>query len=407
MFDITSPAIYIPAIFLALVFALALLIAKDARFSREYPMEELPYYDEINLSIGYIKRNILENGRFKYRKNVDSSIKYDNKIYNSLRHAGILYSLYMYEKCGYKEDCKDYRLKTTEYFINRYVKKLGESRYVVVSIPKEEQINMPIAKSGATGIALCALANLLPEKRISADILRGLGDFLLYMQAPDGRVYAYFDLEAGKINKDAEAIFYTSEAAFGLLHLYEVDNQMKWLHAAKKAIFYVVKNAKEFDKDAPFDHWAILTIEKLLQKNWLLEDEKNILIAYVERILIATISNQITDKDNSYFGAFYENIRPGSIGTIMEGLAASYNCTDNEDFKELIYKSLSIGCLFLNKVQVKTGAQAGGVPNSANWVRAGVSPNASVIRMDNVQHVILAWLKFQQIIKSRPIITQE
>ena len=91
----------------------------------------------------------------------------------------------------------------------------------------------------------------------------------------------------------------------------------------------------------------------------------------------------------------------------MEGLAASYNCTDNEDFKELIYKSLSIGCLFLNKVQVKTGAQAGGVPNSANWVRAGVSPNASVIRMDNVQHVILAWLKFQQIIKSRPIITQE
>ena len=407
MFDITSPAIYIPAIFLALVFSLALLIAKDARFSREYPMEELPYYDEINLSMGYIKRNILENGRFKYRKNVDSSIKYDNKIYNSLRHAGILYSMYMYEKCGYKNTYKEDRLKSCQYFINRYVKKWGNKHYVVVSLPKEEQINMPIAKTGAVGIALCALSNLLPEKKISAEILQGLGDFLLYMQATDGRMYAYLDLEANKINKEAEAVFYTSEAAFGLLNLYEVDNQMKWLHAAKKAILYVVKNTKEIDKDAPFDHWAILTIEKLLQKNWILEDERKLLISYVERVLITTIGNQITDKDNSYFGAFYENLRPGSIGTIMEGLAASYNCTDNEDFKELLYKSLSIGCLFLNKVQVKTGAQAGGVPNSANWVVAGVSPNASVIRMDNVQHVILAWLNFQQIIKSRPAITQE
>lgn len=407
MFDITSPAIYIPAIFLALVFSLALLIAKDARFSREYPMEELPYYDEINLSMGYIKRNILGNGRFNYRKNVDSAIKYDNKIYNSLRHAGILYAMYMYEKCGYKNIYKEDRLRATEYFINRYIKKLGNNKYVVISLPKEEQINMPIAKTGAAGIALCALSNLLPEKRISAEILQGLGDFLVSMQAPDGRIYAYVDLKSNKIDKEAEAIFYTSEAAFGLLHLYEVDNKIKWLHAAKKAILYVVKNTKEIDKDAPFDHWAILTIEKLLKKNWILEDEKNILTGYVERVLISTISNQITDKENSYFGAFYENIRPGSIGTIMEGLAASYNCTDNEDFKELLYKSLSIGCLFINKVQVKTCSQAGGVPNSANWVRPGVSPNASVIRMDNVQHVILAWLKFQQIIKTRPITTQE
>ena len=67
--------------------------------------------------------------------------------------------------------------------------------------------------------------------------------------------------------------------------------------------------------------------------------------------------------------------------------------------KKVLFKSLNIGCRFLSQVQVKTGVQAGGLPNSANWVRAGVTPNASVIRIDNVQHVATGWLKYQNILK--------
>lgn len=399
MFDISSPSVMIPATFLTLVAALAVFLAKETKISRRYPVENLPYYDEINLSMDYIARNILESGRFRYRKNVDDAIKYNNKIYNSLRHAGVLYAMYMYEKSGYSQKYREQRFKASEYFIKKYIKKLGEKHYMVISLPNEEQINRPIAKTGAAGIALCALSNLYREKKVSLDILRGLGEFLIYMQAKDGRIYAYFDLEKKEVNKDAEAVLYTSEAAFGLLHLYDADPQIKWLEAAKKAILYVVKSAKDFDSEASFDHWSILVIEEMFKRNMILEDEKQMFISYVERLLIVTINKQVTDKDNSYFGAFEENLRPASIGTIMEGFACAYFCTDNDDIKNLIYKSLSIGCLFLNKVQVKTGKQAGGVPNSANWVRAGVSPNASVIRIDNVWHVILAWLKFQEIIK--------
>ena len=50
-------------------------------------------------------------------------------------------------------------------------------------------------------------------------------------------------------------------------------------------------------------------------------------------------------------------------------------------------------------IKVKTGEQAGGLPNSANWVKPGVTPNASIIRIDNVQHVVSGWLKFQNILK--------
>ena len=121
--------------------------------------------------------------------------------------------------------------------------------------------------------------------------------------------------------------------------------------------------------------------------------------SYAEQMAIPILSSQITNPKNSYFGAFKDNIRPCSLGTIMEGLASIYECINNEQLKKIIFKSLSIGCMFLSKVQVKTGVHAGGLPNSANWVKPGVTPNASVIRIDNIQHVVLGWLKLQNIIK--------
>lgn len=401
MLDISSSAIYIPAIFISLVFFLAVFIAKENKKAGGTPLNTLPYSDEINLSMDYIGRNILKSGRFKYRKNVDPEIKYNNKIYNSLRHAGILYAMYMYEKAGYPHTYKAGRHLAAEYFIERYIKKFGETRYIVISYPQEEQIKMPIAKTGAAGIALAALSNLYQEKKVSLDILRGLGEFIIAMQAKEGGVYAYYDLEKKEINKKAEAVYYTGEAAFGLLHLYEIDPCTKWLHGAKRGLLYLAKSRKELQMEIPFDYWSVMAIEKLFKTCTVEGDERKLLTDYVEQMLIPMIGKQITNKNNSYFGAFQENIMPGSIGAIMEGLAASYFCVDNEDLKELIYKSLSIGCLFLNKVQVKTGEQAGGLPNSANWVRPEASPNASVIRMDNVQHVMLGWLKFQEVMNLR------
>ena len=100
MFDLSSPTIYVPTIFITLVAIFVSILYKDARKNIHENTKDLPYYREIGLSMGYINRNILEDGRFVYRKNVDPEIIYENKTYNSLRHAGTLYSMYMYEKYG-------------------------------------------------------------------------------------------------------------------------------------------------------------------------------------------------------------------------------------------------------------------------------------------------------------------
>ena len=152
------------------------------------------------------------------------------------------------------------------------------------------------------------------------------------------------------------------------------------------------------DLNIPFDHWSVLIIEKLFKANLVAPEEKNSMRAYAEQMAIPMLSCQITNSKNSYYGAFKDNIRPCSLGTIMEGMAYII-CTDSEDLRKILLKSMSIGNLFLSKVQVKTGVHAGGLPNSANWVKPGVTPNASVIRIDNVQHVATGWLKFQNILK--------
>lgn len=204
MFDISSPATYIPTIFLTLVAIFVSILYKDAKKNVREHTKDLPYYQEISVSMNYINRNILEDGRFQYRKNIDPEITYENDIYNALRHAGVLYSMYLYEKLGLETRYKDSRIKSSKYFIDRYIKKLDENRYAVISIPEEEQIKFPIAKSGASGVALCALANLYKEGEIELEILQGLGEFLLSLQNEDGNVYAYYDVEKNIVNKLAE-----------------------------------------------------------------------------------------------------------------------------------------------------------------------------------------------------------
>ncbi len=400
MFDISAPSTYIPVIFVSIVVVFVSFLYKDSKKNTRENTVDLPYYTEISTSMGYIERNIHEDGRFQYRKHIDADIEIKNDIYNSLRHAGVLYSMYMFEKLGLSDKYKELRILSSKYFIQRYVKKLGnKGKYMVISIPEEEQINMPIAKSGAAGMALCALSNLYKEKEIDLKILQGLGEFILSMMDENGNVYAYFDLENKKINKEAEAVYYAGEAAAGLLYLYEADHQDRWLEASKVILLNLATIGKKMEMNITFDSWAALSIEKLIKNKWLNDEEKGILKSYAEQMAIPMLSEQITNRNNSYYGAFKDNVRPCSLGSIMEGLASVYFCVDNNNLKKIIFKSLSIGNMFLSKVQVKTGEQAGGLPNSANWVKPGVTPNAGIIRIDNVQHVVTGWLKFQNILK--------
>ena len=111
------------------------------------------------------------------------------------------------------------------------------------------------------------------------------------------------------------------------------------------------------------------------------------------------LDNQIVDSGYNFRGGFVENVRLCSIGTIMEGLVAIYYCTDDKNLKARVLNALNLGTDFLSRYQVKEGQMRGGIPTSAYWRLSNASESSKVIRIDNVQHVLSAWITYLQIEK--------
>lgn len=357
--------------------------------------------NSILLSIEYLSKNTLPSGRFVYNSNVNPEIKYSNVRYNALRHAGTLYSMYLCEKYLHNYTLQEKRYQASEYFVKRYIKEVLSNKYAVVSDVKEEKLASPQAKLGGSGLALIGLSNLYPDGKIDLKILRGLGDFIIYMQKPDGSFYSKYLVDEVKKDEEFVSLYYPGEACLGLLYLNEVDPQKKWVQAAKKGLLYLADLRKDKGRNVPFDHWAMLATRKLFETpdNGLTVGEKMLLQKHAEQMADSMLYKQRTDLSDIYRGGFKENVRLCSIGTIMEGFVGIYYVTDNEELKKNILKALALGTEFLSRYQVKEDLSKGGIPTSAYWKLPDAEDKAKVIRIDNVQHVLSAWITYMQIQK--------
>ncbi len=357
----------------------------------------------MQLAIEYLKKSTLENGRFVYNANIDPEIKYNKKTYNALRHAGTLYSMYLCERVLKNNSLKEKRYLASQYFIENYIKQIKPGIYAVVSKPEEEGLDTQQAKLGGTGLALIGLSNLYPEGKIDLKILRGLGDFTIYMQNEDGSFVSKYDVTKSQKDTKFVSLYYPGEVAYGLLFLNEVDPQKKWVETAKKALLYLAYSRKDDGLKVPYDHWAMLATKKLFEtsNNGLSAGEKMLLQRHAEQIAFSKIDEQIVDAGHTYQGGFIENLRLCSLGTIMEGYAAIYYITDDEELKQKVLKTLRLGNEFLSRFQVKEGAMRGGIPTTAYWKLTNAPKSSEVIRIDNVQHVLSAWITYMELEKSK------
>lgn len=352
----------------------------------------------IKFAIGYIYDNTLEKGRFVYRTNVDPKISYCKLKYNCTRHAGVLYSMYLCERYLKNYLLQEKRYIASEYFIKRYISQITPDMYAVVAKINEEKSEFPEANLGSTGLALCSLSNLYPEGKIDLKTLQGLGNFIIYMQKTDGSFYSKY-IVPNKLRSDKfVSKYYPGEAALGLLFLNEVNPDKKWVEASKKALLYIANSVKN-KKNAGFDHWAILAVKKLFETpdNGLSDDEKLLLQTSVEKMTVAILDKQITDKKSPYRGSFIKNNRLASVATIMEGLTAAYYVTNDRKLKAEIKKALKLGTGFLSRYQVKEGPRQGGIPANASWNSPDADNKDKIIRIDNVQHALSAWILYKQI----------
>jgi len=353
----------------------------------------------ILLAMSYIKNNTMPNGRFVYRKHVNSKLrlKYQNKKYNALRHAGALYSMYLCERFLKDSSLRKQRLIASDYFVKNYIRRVNNDQYAVVSKPEEEGVKDDgTAKLGGAGLALISLSNLYPEKRIDKQVLTGLGKFIVSMQKPDGNYAPMYLVHENVIDTFSLSLYYPGEAALGLLNLNEVLPDKKWVLSAKRALIYLSQKRKDLGINVEFDHWAMLATWKLfsMKENTLSNDERLLLEKHAEQMANSIIYQQNMDKTNAYYGSLKGNIRPCSIGTKMEGLVAIYQIIDNETLRVKVLKSIEAMNIFLENAQIKEGHAEGGLPTSADWNTINAKKNADIVQIDNVQHVLSAWILY-------------
>ncbi|MBQ8168500.1 hypothetical protein IJZ97_03695 [bacterium] len=384
------------------IFVFAWFISRDARkyLGGENSLSKV--HNSIIYALSYINENMLDNGRFVYIRNLKNKYTADKNTYNTTNHARMLYSLALCEKYLNITGFAQRRRTSAQYFVDKYVKPIGYGRYAAVSDPQEENLKCEKAKLSSTAMALVAFSDLRGEGYIADEIFEGMGQFLLFMQMKSGQFYNYYDIENDGVGDENTNRNFTGDAPLGLLYLYEFNPKQKWLDAAIKGLLYLANKRKD-RKEVQFDYNAILATEKLFKtpNNGLTEEEKFLLKSHITKMVEQVIPKQIVNKDDHYYGALINDLRPLNISCIIEGLIATYNCIDDEILKMRIMKSINTGMKFLRYAQIQKGPLKGGFPNSADWKELGVPKNASVVKMDTVQHALAACAKFQNMFIER------
>ena len=368
--------------------------------------------EAMDLSAAYLTKYCNGKGKFLYRVNVNPVIPVKPR-YNFVRHAGTIYALATYDQLYPQDTTKNALKRATAFFKKSSIAAIPEREdlLAVWSHPEITGSRKPLqAKLGGSGLGLVALLSV--EKVIPGttpvEYLRKMGNFILFMQKPDGSFYAKYIPEKGGKDDTWVSLYYPGEAALGLLMLYEKDRSLKWLQGAADSIAYLARK-REGKKQVEADHWALLATSRLLPLYHLCRQslpKKAIelhAIQICESILQSIPSN---NRNTSYFGCFTNDGRTTPTAIRLEGLLAAmgYLPKDSANLRRRMISVTNDGLLFLLRAQFRSGPYTGGIPRaikklSENHPQFSRSFNRRVteIRIDYVQHALSAMILYTQI----------
>ncbi|MDY0164343.1 CapA family protein [Desulfobotulus sp.] len=186
---------------------------------------------------------------------------FDREIntYNTLRHASTTYSMLEAWEVTQSESLKaaiDRSLGClTKELIRSY--SLADGRNPAFLVDLDDEI-----KLGGNAVCLLALVKYteLTEDNQFLPLMESLGLGILLMQNPDTGQFCHV-LHAGtlKIKEQFRIIYYDGEAAFGLMRLYGLTKDERWLRTVEKAFeYFIAKNHWRAN-----DHWLSYCVNEL------------------------------------------------------------------------------------------------------------------------------------------------
>jgi hypothetical protein len=366
----------------------------------------------------YLCRVIDGNGKYVYLYRVAEDRP--DPAYGMLRHAGTTYALLE----AYEELKNPLYLQKADLAIGFLRPRLkiesdadGSRMAHLVDAWGSTDVREEQQKVGGAGLAMLALAKryairhaedpgpMLTTTAADADLeeLRSLGRLIAHQQYPDGHFRSNADVEreTGEHRKvKKEVIYYAGEAILGLLRLYALDPDPRWLDVARKGADYVakVRDAGLDEEAQEHDHWMSYALNEL---DRLVPDEAY--KAHAWKIARAIRKKQwvtVNAPASDFLGAFYAEAPSTPASTRLEAYDADIKLARHrgEDAAWLVGPAKEMAAFTL--AQQFDDARAFAAPD-AEKVRGGVRESLFNldVRIDYVQHAMSGWLHLARLLR--------
>jgi glycosyltransferase involved in cell wall biosynthesis len=141
-------------------------------------------------------------------------------------------------------------------FIQEYTSPDGKSLAFLIDTSLNE------IKLGGNGLALLALAKYreLSDDDAFDAVMPLLAEGIAYLQETDGSFIHALDPSTLAIKDTYRTVYYDGEAIFGLMRLYGLDSNERWLAIAKKSFDYFLGSKSHI---AAHDHWMSYAVNEL------------------------------------------------------------------------------------------------------------------------------------------------
>lgn len=220
-------------------------------------LESTQVEDLIKYSSQFLTDQVNNEGRFVY--GIHPCFDREIKTYNTLRHASTTYSMleaWEVIQCGELKSAID---RSLDYLTNQLIRLYEQPNGDVLAYLQDANNEI---KLGGNAVCLLALAKYteLTENATYLPLMEKLALGIQRMQnSKTGQFSHVLHADDLSVKEEFRIIYYDGEAAFGLMRLYGITKDERWLSTVEKAFEYFIE--KEHWKI--HDHWLSYCVNEL------------------------------------------------------------------------------------------------------------------------------------------------